>query len=58
MWTDNTGKFKIEAQLVWLKNGKVRLKKTSGGFTDLPLDKLSAKDRLFLKNRRKASEKK
>ena len=57
-WTDSTGKFRIEAELIWLKNGQVRLKKKSGGFTNLPLEKLSAKDRLFLKNRRRANAKK
>ena len=57
-WTDSTGKFRIEAELIWLKNGQVRLKKKSGGFTNLPLEKLSTKDRLFLKSKRRASAKK
>lgn len=43
-WTDATGKFKIEAELVRVADGKVELKKTDGTTISVPLDKLSAAD--------------
>jgi len=43
-WTDTTGKFKIEAELVRVADGKVELKKPDGTVVNVPLDKLSAAD--------------
>ena len=43
-WTDTTGKFKIEAELVRVADGKVELKKADGTVVSVPLDKLSAAD--------------
>jgi len=43
-WTDATGKFKIEAELVRVADGKVELKKADGTVVSVPLDKLSAAD--------------
>src|SRR5436305_5484135 len=48
-WADVTGKFKIEAELVAVRNGKVILEKTDGTVITVPLDKLSAADQAFLK---------
>jgi hypothetical protein len=50
-WTDSTGKFKIEAELVDVEDGKVRLKKDDGSIVTVPLIKLSAGDRAFLRRR-------
>ena len=44
-WTDVTGKYSIEAELVELKDGQVRLRKPDGQVITLPLEKLSAADR-------------
>jgi SLA1 Homology Domain 1 (SHD1) protein len=47
-WTDITGKFKIEAELVSLTDGNVQLKKKDGSLVSVPLDKLSQADREFI----------
>lgn len=47
-WSDSTGKFKIEAEFVELKDGKVSLKKADGTLLSIPLDKLSKADRDFV----------
>lgn len=44
-WTDSTGKFKIDAEFVELRDGKVTLKRTDGKTAVLPLDRLSPEDR-------------
>jgi len=43
-WTDATGTYKIEAELVRVADGKVELKKADGTVVSVPLDKLSAAD--------------
>lgn len=48
-WTDSTGKFSVEAELVDVEDGQVRLKKTDGSIITVPLVKLSAVDRAFLR---------
>lgn len=48
-WTDSTGKFKIEAEFVELKDGKVALKKADGTTLSIPLEKLSKADQDFIK---------
>ncbi|MHC4404478.1 MAG: WD40 repeat domain-containing protein [Planctomycetota bacterium] len=51
IWTDSTGRYTVEADLVDLKDGQVRLKKESGEVISVPLDKLSAADQQFAKAR-------
>jgi SLA1 homology domain 1, SHD1 len=48
-WTDKTGKFKLEAQLVSVVDGKVVLKRREGDTLSVPLASLSQADQLFLK---------
>lgn len=45
MWTDVTGKFKIEAELVEVAGGAARLKKAGGDVISVPLARLSEEDR-------------
>ena len=44
-WTDNSGKFSVEAELVAVKDDKVVLKKTSGSLKTLSVARLSETDR-------------
>ncbi len=46
-WTDSTGKYTVEAELVDIKDGKVRLRKEDGSVIAVPLDWLSEADRAF-----------
>src|SRR5687768_5590778 len=50
-WTDASGKFKVEAELVAVRNGKAILEKPDGSVISVPVDKLSAADQEFLKSR-------
>lgn len=47
-WGDASGKFKIEAELVSVEDGKVNLKKKSGEVVSVPLAKLSKVDQEFV----------
>ena len=47
-WTDSSGKHTIEAELVDVVDGTVRLKRADGKVISLPLEKLSAADQQFL----------
>jgi hypothetical protein len=47
-WTSSNGKFKVEAEFVAVKNGKVVLEKPDGSFVSVPLDKLSPEDQAFI----------
>jgi hypothetical protein len=47
-WTDATGKFRVEAELVVVKNGKVYLEKADGTAVSVPVDRLSDADRKYL----------
>lgn len=47
-WSDASGKFKIEAELVSVEDGKVNLKKKSGEVVSVPLAKLSKADQEFV----------
>lgn len=49
-WSDQSGKFKIEAELVEVKDGVAVLKRTDGKRIEVPVAKLSAKDQEFLKS--------
>ena len=44
VWTDATGKNKVEAEYVGQKDGKVILRKPDGNLATVPLDRLSAAD--------------
>ena len=50
-WTDSTGQHRMTATLVKLSDGKVILKKADGKTVALPIDKLSAADRAYLRDR-------
>ena len=43
-WTDATGKYSVEAELVDFKDGQVRLRKPDGQVITVPLEKLRAAD--------------
>ena len=47
-WTDDTGKFEIEAELVKINKDSVRLKRRDGRTVTVPLDRLSEKDRKLI----------
>jgi hypothetical protein len=50
-WTDNTGSFQIRGTLVGVADGKVTLRKEDDTVVVVPLSRLSAEDRDFLKQR-------
>jgi hypothetical protein len=54
-WSDQSGKFKIEGTLVKLENDAVTLKRKDGKEVTLPIEKLSAEDKEFLKGPRSSS---
>lgn len=43
-WTDRTGAFKVEAQLIAYSNGKIKLFKTNGVKIDVPVEKMCIDD--------------
>ncbi len=49
-WTDSTGKFKIEAQLLSIADDLVRLRKADGKEISLPADRLSPVDLAFIQS--------
>jgi CubicO group peptidase (beta-lactamase class C family) len=51
-WSDASGKFTIEAELVEVKDGQVVLRKADGSEIKLPVSKLSAADRKHLESAR------
>jgi thiol-disulfide isomerase/thioredoxin len=44
-WTDSSGKYKVSATFLGMRDDKVRLKKEDGSIIEVPLVKLSAADR-------------
>ena len=48
-WTDSTGHFSVEAELVQLQDGSVHLKKANGGIIAVALERLSEADQEFVK---------
>ncbi|WP_417746421.1 SHD1 domain-containing protein [Rosistilla oblonga] len=48
-WSDATGRFKIEANLLRVENGGAVLKRTDGREVTVPVTKLSAADQTYLK---------
>ena len=49
IWTDSTGKFKIQAKLLEVKDGNVILEKNDGTTIKVPIDKLSPADQTLIK---------
>jgi hypothetical protein len=47
-WSDNTGSFAIEGRLIELLDGRIRILKTSGRTTTVPLRRLSDADRRYV----------
>ncbi|TWU39899.1 hypothetical protein Q31b_32150 [Novipirellula aureliae] len=47
-WTDQTGQFKVEAELVTVRQGKVYLEKSDGQVSSVPLERLSSADLTYL----------
>ncbi len=47
-WADRTGKFRVEAELVSVADGKVRLRRTDQQEIEVPIDQLSDEDQQFL----------
>lgn len=47
-WRDNTGTFQVDARLVEIHSGYVRLQKTNGRFCQVPLRRLSVGDRALV----------
>ena len=43
-WTDATGRFQVEAELVEIKEGKAQLKTAGGSVIAVPLERLSSAD--------------
>ena len=48
-WTDQTGRHRVEAEYVDLKDGEVVLRKSDGKTVTVPLDRLSEADRRFVR---------
>ncbi len=48
-WSDSTGKFKVEAELVSAQDGKVQLRKVDGKEITVPLKRLTEADQAFVK---------
>ncbi|CAJ0841587.1 11831_t:CDS:10, partial [Entrophospora sp. SA101] len=47
-WTDRTGTFKVEAELLNVDDGKVYLHKLNGNKIAVPLDKMSKRDLVYI----------
>lgn len=52
-WTDSSGNFQVEAELVSVDDDRVTLRKEDGQVIAVPLKRLSAADRKFLADREK-----
>ena len=55
VWTDNTGKYKINARLVTIGESSVRLLKDTGKYTTVSLDRLSEDDLEFVRRQNTTS---
>lgn len=49
-WTDSTGVFAVEAELIEVSGDNVRLRKADGQVVTVPLDRLSAADRDYVRS--------
>lgn len=47
-WTDSSGKFSVDAELIELRSNEVVLKKSAGSLITIARDRLSAADQKFL----------
>lgn len=47
-WTDNTGKFSVEAELVEVKDGQAVLKRSDGKTVSVPVNRLSKADQEYV----------
>lgn len=56
-WRDATGKFNVEASLVSVKKKVVNLKKQDGSIINVPLERLSVQDQLFVEQNQNAAMK-
>ena len=56
-WTDSTGAYRIQAELVDKDGGMVRLRKNDGQIVSLPLDQLSAVDQAYVRGPQHGREK-
>jgi hypothetical protein len=50
IWTDSTGKFSIDAELVGCTDGNVQLRKPDGSLVAVPLARLSDRDQAYVKS--------
>ena len=55
-WTDATGKHRVEAELIDLSDGVVRLRKEDEQVIEVPVEKLSPADRRFLEEKSAGEE--
>jgi uncharacterized protein with FMN-binding domain len=55
-WTDSTGGYKVEAELVDESGGTVRLKRSDGREISLPLERLSSADQAYIRKQRAGAE--
>lgn len=55
-WTDSTGAYTVQAELVDETAGTVRLRRTDGRVVSLPLERLSAADQTYVRNQRGGSD--
>ncbi len=51
-WTDNSGRYTVEAQFMGAAFGKVKLRKRDGQVVTVPIENLSEADQLWIKRRR------
>ena len=49
-WTDQTGKFSVDAALAGIKQGKVALRKRDGSYIIVPLDSFSDADQDYVRD--------
>jgi outer membrane protein assembly factor BamB len=50
LWTDSTGRFKVEARLKGVNKGKAVLEKSDGSVFEISLDRLSSADQAYLRS--------
>jgi hypothetical protein len=55
-WTDSTGAYQVQAELVDEDGGTVRLRKSDGQIVALPLERLSAADQAYIRKRQAGPE--
>lgn len=55
-WTDESGEFSVEAELVDSSATEVRLRKTDGSVVTVPLDRLSTEDRKYVRGQKEAPD--